>query len=93
MMDNCELHSGRLNNVRGYNLTVTGSDGRHDTVTSEVIVTFDKFSEAAVEQTVILRLETAEPSLVSEVVEKISLLQEAHSSLKDAVSVSAQKPV
>ena len=72
MADNCELHSGRLNNVRGYNLTVTGNDGRHETVTSEVRLTFDKFSEAAVEQTVILRLETAEPGPVSEVVEEQS---------------------
>ena len=65
MADNCELHSGRLNNVRGYNLTVTGNDGRHETVTSEVRLTFDKFSEAAVEQTVILRLETAQSGQAS----------------------------
>ena len=50
MLDNCQLHSGRLNNVLGYNLTVTGSDGKHDTVTSQVRID----SEVAVEQTVIL---------------------------------------
>ena len=54
MLDNCQLHSGRLNNVLGYNLTVTGSDGKHDTLTSQVRMDFRKFSEAAVEQTVIL---------------------------------------
>ena len=36
------------------NLTVTGSDGKHDTLTSKVRIDFRKFSEAAVEQTVIL---------------------------------------
>ena len=54
MLDNCQLHSGRLNNVLGYNLTVTGSDGKHDPLTSQVRMDFRKFSEAAVEQTVIL---------------------------------------
>ena len=67
-MDNCQLHSGRLNNVLGYNLTVTGSDGKHDTVTSQVRIDFRKFSEAAVEQTVILRLETAQSDQVAAVV-------------------------
>ena len=68
MLDNCQLHSGRLNNVLGYNLTVTGSDGKHDTVTSQVRIDFHKFSEAAVEQTVILRLETAQSDQVAAVV-------------------------
>ena len=68
MLDNCQLHSGRLNNVLGYNLTVTGSDGKHDTVTSQVRIDFRKFSEAAVEQTVILRLETAQSDHVAAVV-------------------------
>ena len=68
MLDNCQLHSGRLNNVLGYNLTVTGSDGKHDTVTSQVRIDFHKFSEVAVEQTVILRLETAQSDQVAAVV-------------------------
>ena len=68
MLDNCQLHSGRLNNVLGYNLTVTGSDGKHDTVTSQVRIDFQKFSEAAVEQTVILRLDSAQPDQVAAVV-------------------------
>ena len=72
MMDHCELHSGRLNNVRGYNLTVTGDDGRHESVTSRVQVTFDKFPPSAVDQTVILRLDTAEPGKVREVVRLVS---------------------
>ena len=72
MLDNCQLHSGRLNNVLGYNLTVTGSDGRHDSVTSRVQVTFDKFSESAVDQTVILRLVRSEPEVVGEVVAQLS---------------------
>ena len=71
MMDNCELHSGRLNNVRGYNLTVTGDDGRHESVTSRVQVIFDKFPPSAVEETVIIRLETAEPAVVAEVVKQV----------------------
>ena len=69
MLDNCQLHSGRLNNVLGYNLTVTGtgSDGKHDTVTSQVRIDFRKFSEVAVEQMVILRLETTQPDQVANV--------------------------
>ena len=38
-----------------------GSDGKHDTLTSQVRIDFRKFSEVDMEQTVILRLETVRP--------------------------------
>ena len=44
-----------------------GSDGKHDTVTSQVRIDFHKFSEAAVEQMVILRLETTQADQVANV--------------------------
>ena len=55
MRPNCELTSGRLMNVAGYNLTVEGSDGLHDSVTSQVYITFDKFEERAKDQSIIIR--------------------------------------
>ena len=55
MRPNCDLTSGRLMNVAGYNLTVEGSDGIHDPVTSQVYITFDNFEHAAVEEAFIIR--------------------------------------
>ena len=55
MGPDCELSSGRLMNVAGYNLTVEGGDGEHEAVTSQVRVTFDTFREAAVLQSFVIR--------------------------------------
>ena len=44
---------------------MTGSDGKHDTLTSQVRIDFRKFSEVDMEQTVILRLETAQSGQAS----------------------------
>ena len=55
MGPNCELSSGRLMNVAGYNLTVEGGDGEHEAVTSQVRVTFDTFRQAAVTQSFVIR--------------------------------------
>ena len=42
-----------------------GSDGKHDTLTSQVRIDFRKFSDVDMEQTVILRLETAQSGQAS----------------------------
>jgi len=56
MEENCILSTGRLVNVNSYNLTVIGTDGKHNSVTSQVYMTFDKFDSLAKEQSFIIRI-------------------------------------
>ena len=52
----CYLNTGRLVNVENYNLTVIGNDGIHDSVTSRVHLTFDKFDSNAQERSLVIRI-------------------------------------
>jgi protocadherin Fat 4 len=54
MEENCMLSTGRLVNVDSYNLTVIGTDGKHDSVTSQVYMTFDKFDNQAKDQSIVI---------------------------------------
>ena len=54
--NDCILHTGRLVNVNNYNLTVIGNDGVHESVTSQVYLTFDKFDASAVKEAVVIRV-------------------------------------
>jgi len=56
MKPDCYLHTGRLVNVEDYNLTVIGNDGIHDSVTSQVYLTFDKFDAAAQDMSLVIRI-------------------------------------
>ena len=53
----CILHTGRLVNVNNYNLTVIGNDGIHDSVTSQVYLTFDRFDAGAVKEAAVVRVQ------------------------------------
>ena len=57
MKPDCYLHTGRLMNVNNYNLSVIGNDGIHETVTSQVYLTFDKFDQTVQEKSVAIRVQ------------------------------------
>ena len=56
MKKDCFLHTGRLMNVNNYNLTIIGNDGLHDSVTSQIFLTFDKFDAVAQDTSLVIRI-------------------------------------
>ena len=84
MERDCYLSAGRLMNVNSYNLTVRGSDGIHDSVTSQVYMTFDKFEEQAKQQAFIIRIgENLPQDTLAKVFKKINF----HSSSTGSVQI------
>jgi hypothetical protein len=84
MERDCYLSAGRLMNVNSYNLTVRGSDGIHDSVTSQVYMTFDKFEEQAKQQAFIIRIgENLPQDTLAKVFKKINF----HSSSSGSVQI------
>ena len=84
MEEGCYLSSGRLMNVNSYNLTVRGTDGIHDSVTSQVYMTFDKFEEQARQQSFIIRIgESLGKDTMGEVFREINF----HSSALGSVQI------
>ena len=83
MRNNCDLSSGRLMNVNSYNLTVIGNDGIHDSVTSQVYMTFDKFEEQAKQQSFIIRIrENLKQNILGEVFREINFHTSATGSVQ-----------
>ena len=84
MDENCYLSTGRLMNVNSYNLTVQGTDGIHDSVTSQVYMTFDKFEEQARQQAFIIRIaENLRQDTLAQVFKQINF----HSSATGSVQI------
>ena len=88
MEEDCYLSTGRLMNVNSYNLTVRGTDGIHDSVTSQVYMTFDKFEEQARQQSFIIRIaEDLRQETLAKVFKKINF----HSSASGSVQILSVK--
>ena len=73
MENDCYLSTGRLMNVNTYNLTVVGNDGIHDSVVSQVYLSFDKFEERAKQEAFLIHIgKKLEQSVLAKVFREIS---------------------